>query len=243
MKRILKIGGTVILAILGTLWGLASCDVIRIADFRSGRLLAPIEYAATQINQRESERKVNASYATYNNSDLGVVFKHPAYIEITTDTQKDRDKDGNLLTLTYLHGQSTSNPVLGIFVITRSDPVLTSFPGWYPPEDGFLRASAFEYLSGLTLEKNDTNKQLLWDAAQKASITKIAGFPAAAYEVEIADNNIGRMYLRGASVISPKHQTDVLVVGANEPDAPGSLTKAQIFDIWTELTSSMVLPE
>jgi hypothetical protein len=178
-----------------------------------------------------------SSYTTYSDSDVGINFRYPAFLTPKTETTKDRGSGGGLIEMTRILLEST-DPVYAIYV----DVVEGPDPPWnYPPDGDLLRMYVAMDLGELDTEKTEANSVAAMTAVKSAVITKISGFPAAVYQVTFDDTPVGRVYIRGAVVLSSKRSFTLFHVGSIEPDAPSIVTKEFVDNTWSEFVNSISL--
>jgi hypothetical protein len=245
MKRVLKVFGVLAAVLLMAVCSLFSCNVITVPDYETGRSMTLAEALLKKLEDSLRQKRIeglSSEYVSYTNSDLGLAFKHPAFLSPKVETSQDRDENGVLRDMTTVTMSST-DPVMGIFLIQLSDPSLTSDSSWYPPDDELLRLYVTMRLSDMQYEKNPENEDAIMAAARAASFTSISGFPAAVYQVAIKGSPFGHIYVRGAEVITPKHLVSLMVMGSDEPSAPGSTTVADLDKVWSQFAASVMLVE
>jgi len=183
--------------------------------------------------------KATPSYVTYSNPEVGISFRHPTFLTPKTETVKDRDSTGALFIQMRNISLTSSDPVFAIFVLVLEGPL----PGDYPPDDELLRMIVAMDLEELLGDDTEADDAAAMAAARSAIITRISGFAAAVYKVTLDGTPVGRAYMRGAIVISPKRMFRLRHAGSVEPDAPGSVTKEFVDETWSEFVKSISLIE
>jgi len=178
--------------------------------------------------------KATPSYATYSNPEAGISFRYPAFLTPKTETVKDRDSIGALIQMRNI---TSGDPVFVIIVLVLERPL----PEDYPPDDGLLRMLVAMDLEELPGEDTEADDAAAMAAVRSAIITRISGFAAAVYQVTLDGTPIGRAYIRGAVVISPKRGYSLIAMAPVEPGAPGSVTRASVDETWSELVKSISL--
>jgi hypothetical protein len=181
-------------------------------------------------------------YRPYDSAEFGVHFSYPTYIDLDAEQTKDRDSVGRLRKFTTITGGS-HNPFVGIAIRIFEDPGgRADEPDSYPPSktlfDGLI-ALALGDMSAIG--HSDKYSDEVLSAVQMATTTRISGQPAAVYRLRIQHVEYGHMQIRGAVVISPRRDFDFLIMGCDEPEAPGSVSVEEIDRIWSEFVSSLKL--
>ena len=136
--------------------------------------------------------------------------------------------------------------MISMALISLADPVTADSPDWYPPEDEQLRIYAImdigRMATGMQWPAADTD-QVVLDTVVGGQITEVAGHPALVYELEVEGTDVGRVYARGAEIVSRHRSYQLLVLGSTEPNAPGSVSREDVNRVWDELVASIILPD
>lgn len=191
--------------------------------------------------QTQSPQNVDFSTTQiYRNPEAGISFKYPAVLTPNTDTIKDRDITGGLVTTTKVYLYAT-NPVILIYVEALQGP--EPIPWMYPPVEEILRSYLMMDIGGLPIKDTDANDKAVRATFDNAQITKIAGLPAATDHLALDFLDVGQMYIHAAVVLSPKRSYTLVVAGGNEPDAPGNIPSSDVDEMWYQLGRSLSLTD
>lgn len=185
----------------------------------------------------------SSKYTNYTDKDWGISFDYPSTMipNVKTDS---REESGVALSSIIIQLTDRRETTIILFKIV-DDPVLASYPDWYPPSNIQLKIYAAQDLGELTLEKTEENSKAIRGALETGTIGKIGDFTSIDYRAFLNDYQYGYVYIRGAVIITPKRSYTIMDIGGLSKE--GSIHKTvkpeRVDEIWNRLLSSILIEE
>ena len=216
-------------------------EALKMRSYSSLRMaLIPLVLASACTSAPTS---TSQEYVSFTDSDFGVKFDYPATMvpQVKRDSQVESGVTLSSIAVQFLDRRE----VAMIFLQAVDDPVLASSPGWYPPSEAQLEIFAALDLGKLDIDQTSENGSAIDAAVMAASSSTIAGFPALPYSVFLNNPDLGYLYIRGASIVTPARTYALMAIGGLSAESPShdTVKPERVDEIWSRLLSTIVLEE
>ena len=191
------------------------------------------------LRSQTSPTEVTSRDKHYSNDIYGIHFEYPDSLIVEADSMRDRAPPGQIVTRTTVLAAS-KDPVVGIVIRMIEDPLRNeTFPGLYPPDSTVLRLLILGELYVFEYDDTEQNESAIMAASDNATITKISGYDAAMYEVDLSSSTFGLRHIRGALVMTERRDISIFAVGSVEPGVRGSVEPEYVDSLWVNLVESI----
>lgn len=175
----------------------------------------------------------------YSSQEYGIRFRYPAYLDVQSDSMRDRGPNGEIIQMISISATST-DPLVGIILRVVEDPLRNQmFPNLYPPDMNTLQILIVGELADFDYDDTPENKSAVLEASDLTLQSRIAGHHAGVYHVGLSDATFGHMYIRGALVITETRDISIFVIGSDEPGVAGSVSSTEIDSLWDSFVESI----
>ena len=194
----------------------------------------------TQNSSQSTSRNEIVTWDWFSEQDIGIEFKYPAFLSISSETEKDRGPQGELIKTTVISA-SSKEPVIYLMFLIIEDPLRdVLYPEQYPPTRGLYQAKIASRLTNLESNKSDeTDRDSILHTLDNINITKISGHHAALYQAELEKSFMGKTYIRGTEIITDNRDISIVIMGSIEPDVYYSVEPVIIDGLWKKLIDSL----
>jgi len=175
----------------------------------------------TQNSSQSTSRNEIVTWDWFSEQDIGIEFKYPAFLSISSETEKIRGTQGELITSDLIEARS-KEPDIYLMIGTLEDPSIdVLFPERYPPDRFLFQMKIGRWLNNVRPDTSyKTDSDTILHTLDNFNITKISGHHAALYQAELEETVIGKAYVRGAEIITEDRDISIVMLGEDslEPE-------------------------
>jgi len=182
-------------------------------------------------------------YAHFSDPTFRIEFDYPSTMvpQTTTDSRVEEGIRLSSITVRFVDRREVTT----IFLQAVEDPTLTASPDWYPPSELQLRIFAAGDVGILSLDRSPDNDAAIRSALDAARQGTIAGFPSIQYRVFLNDSQLGYIYLRGSTIVSPARSYTLMAIGGLSAESPvhQPVKPERVDQIWETLLRSLSIEQ